>query len=495
MLSVNQVAGWRTMAARPIRSLRGGQDARLVLGHARERSVLPFLPRSVSLRGADVHQHKHVIGLTGQGKSKLLASLFAQLHSQGIACGLIDPHSDLALDCLRLLHERGQRLDGVGERPVLYIDFAQHGAYLPFNVLLQPYDAHTVARNLVEVCKRAWPALADGAAPTFENILLHAAVVLVENDYPLTLLSRLLTEKHFRDMSLAKVTDTEVVRFFRQRYDGWGREGALMRESTLNRVALLTFSPTLRYSLGQRENVLDFRRHMDEGVSVIYNLGGLDEATQTFLGCLLTVGYEVAALSRTDLPEQARRPWHLILDEFSQFSATTESALARVLSRARKYGLCLTLAHQTWSQVSERLAGALQNTLAIAFKLGRSDAEWAAPRFGRFEPQAVKHAVADPQALERTHPLFVSLAEAFEGWTKALEDLRPREAYVKHGPEAVKVRTVTVPPARGDAALERVIQAQRSRLLRPAAQVISEVDAILRDVTQPAAPQRRVALG
>lgn len=470
---------------------------RLVLGHERAAGGwhLPFVTRPVALEGRAIHQHKHVIGLTGQGKSKLLASMFVQLHRQGIACGLVDPHSDLALDCLRLLVEAGERVDGGGERPVLYVDFSRRDAYLPFNVLRQPFDAHTTARNLVEVCKRAWPALGGGAAPTFENILLHSAVVLVENDYPLTVLPQLLTDKAFRDMSLAQVTDEQVLRFFHERYDQWGRDGALMRESTLNRVALLTFSPALRYSLGQRENVLDFRRHMDEGISVIYNLGGLDEATQTFLGCLLTVGYEVAALSRADTPEHARRPWHLILDEFSQFSATTEAALARVLSLARKYGLYLTLAHQTWSQVSERLAGALQNTVAVAFKLGRSDAEWAAPRFGRFEATAVKHEVADPQALERTHPLFVSLSEAFESWTKALEDLRPREAYVKHGPDAVKVRTIEVPPARDGDDLARVIDRQRGRLLRPAATVISEVDVLLRGIAPPPGHQRRVALG
>ena len=58
---------------------------------------------------------------------------------------------DLALDCLRLLADQGERVDGGGERPLLYIDFARRDAYLPFNVLKQPYDAHSVARNLVEI--------------------------------------------------------------------------------------------------------------------------------------------------------------------------------------------------------------------------------------------------------------------------------------------------------------------------------------------------------
>ena len=60
----------------------------------------------------------------------------------------------------------------------------------------------------------------------------------------------------------------------------------MMIESTLRRVFLLAYSPALRYSLGQRENRLNIRALMDAGVSVIYNLGGLDEQTQRLLGAL-----------------------------------------------------------------------------------------------------------------------------------------------------------------------------------------------------------------
>lgn len=474
-------------------SWRRSPSPRLVLGQ-RQGPGLAFWPRWVELTGSELQQHKHIIGLTGQGKSKLLASIFAQLHGQGQACGLIDPHGDLALDCLRLLIERGARLDGGGPRPLLYIDFAHGEAYLPFNVLQGRGDSHTRARQLVEVCKRAWPALADGAAPTFENILLHAAVVLIENGQPLTVLGRLLVDKTFRDMSLIQVRDEQVVRFFHERYDRWGRDGVLMRESTLNRLALLTFSPTLRYSLGQRENALDFRQHMDEGVSVIYNLGGLDEATQTFLGCLLTVGYEVAALSRADLPPEARRPWHLLIDEFAQFSAPTETALARVLSLCRKYGLVLSLAHQHRAQLNERLAGALQNTLAIAFQLGRSDAEWAARQFGRFEPHEVRHVVDDPGTLERTHPLFYSAPETFERWTAALEELGPRQAFIKRGRTAIKLRTLEVATSKAtEGRLGAIIDGYHQLLLRPAHLVRSQVDGLL---AQPASlpAQRRVKM-
>ena len=417
-----------------------GRTPRLALGTYGP----PFLGLRLSLGPAHIATHKHVIGLTGQGKSKLLASMFVQLAMQGQGCALIDPHSDLAHDTLALLADRGFfNQIGAYDR-LVYVDFSNRDRFLPFNILKQRYPPHDVARHVVEACKRAWPALGDGSAPQFENILLAGTLVLVENQRPLTYLPRLLTDKPFRDGLLRGVSDREVVSFFYNRFDRWGRDAPMMIESTLRRVFLLTFSPTLRYSLGQTENALDFRSLMDRGTCAIFNLGGLDEDTQRFIGCLLTVGFEVAALSRADTPLAQRRDYHLIIDEFSQFSAQSEEALARVLSLARKYGLYLTLAHQTWSQLSSRLHGALQNAVEIAFRLGRSDAEWAAPRFGHFDPLAVKHEVPDPYQVERTHPVFYSVQETFEGWTRALMDLRPRQAFVKLDSRTAKIRTLDV---------------------------------------------------
>jgi hypothetical protein len=199
---------------------------RLVLGHTRPLPwPLPFGTRPLALEGAEIHQHRWVQGLTGQGKSKLLASIFVQLHRQGIACGLIDPHGDLALDCLGLLHDQGALVDPAAQERLLYIDFSQPDAFLPFNWLRQPADPHAIARNLIEVCTRAWPSLADGLAPTFENILLHATVVLVENDYPLTVLGRLLVERNLSGICLFKtfMTNRSKTSFMNATTNGGGR--------------------------------------------------------------------------------------------------------------------------------------------------------------------------------------------------------------------------------------------------------------------------------
>ena len=164
------------------------------------------------------------------------------------------------------------------------------------------------------------------------------------------------------------------------------------------------------------------------------------------LGCLLTVAAEQGALSRASRPPAERRTTHhLFIDEFSEFSAQSEEALARMLSLTRKYGLFLVMAHQTWSQASGRLEGALQNVgLEVAFRLGSFDAEHAARVFGQVDLLTVKHQVEDPDAAERSHPVFFSLPEQWEQWVQAFAGLDAQQAYVRQ-PTGRVTRIKTLP--------------------------------------------------
>lgn len=437
---------------------------------------LPFLARPVALSGRQLARHRHVIGVTGQGKSKLMASMVTQLIAQGIGCALVDPQADLALDVLDGLLTMGFFARPDAQQRVLYLDFTRSDRFLPFNILCQPRLRPTeVAQYVAEVCKRAWTHLADGAAPQFENILLSAVVVLVENGLPLTELGPVLTSKPYRERLLGRVTNPRVIDFFHGRFDHWGRDQPLMLESTLNKVYLLTFSEPLLYALGQTENALDLRQLMDDGVSLVCNLGGLSEDDQRFIGSLLCRGFEVAALSRADVPEHARRPYHLFLDEFHLFAAQNEKALDRVLSLARKYGLTLTLAHQTWSQTSERLQGALQNTTHLAFKVGPRDAVLSAPAFGAFDPYEKKHEVVDEGALDRTHPLYFGVQESYERWATALKTLPERHAYLAIDGTTTQLRTLEYRAASHSASLQALVEGYAQQLLAPRARIEREL--------------------
>lgn len=313
----------------------------------------------------------------------------------------------------------------------------------------------------------------------FENVFLAGCLTLIQNHASITELPRLITDKRYRDGLLANVSDPQVVHFFRATFDRLAvRDQLDQAQSSLRRVFLLTFSPVLRYSLGQSTNALDFRQFIDDGVSVIYDLGGLDEETQRFLGSLLSVGYEVAAKSRSDLAPERRRPHHLILDEFVRFSAQSEETFSNILSETRKYGLFLTLAHQTWSQVSERLSGALQNTDTIAFKLGRSDAEWMAKRLTKFHPLEIKHEVEEHG--ERSHPVFFNIPEQFERMTAELEQLPKRTAFARINGHVTRFKTLTVPPSVVDLTALKEREAlslmQPRDLVVPAVDRLSEVD-------------------
>src|SRR3954463_6717912 len=303
-----------------------------------------------------------------------------------------------------------------------------------------------MAELVAEAARRAWPELPTGA-PTFENILKHSVIALRQNHQPLTKLADLLVDRGYREGLLQNVTDEQVIRFFRQRMDNWKRDEAERKESTLNRADLLTLSPVLRYSLGSLENRLSFRRLIDSGKSLIVNLAIPDADARRLFGCLLTVGMESAALSRTDNLTE-RIPHHLIIDEFSQFMAQSETALTRMLSETRKYELFCVMAHQNWSQASERLKGALQNVgIEMILKSGRMDAEYSAKILGSVNPMEVKHLVDDEHAEERTHPSYLSLPEQWEYHVQQIQLLGVGEAFIRLMDDTVhKLRTPTLPP-------------------------------------------------
>src|SRR5260370_4383494 len=84
-------------------------------------------------------QHRHVMGTTGQGKSKLLAHFTASLILQDVGCCLIDPHADLARDVLAILVDNGYFNRPGAYEKLLYVDFNRLDRFIPLNVLKQPY--------------------------------------------------------------------------------------------------------------------------------------------------------------------------------------------------------------------------------------------------------------------------------------------------------------------------------------------------------------------
>ena len=275
--------------------------------------------------------------------------------------------------------------------------------------------------------------------------------LLVEHRLTLAELPKLLMDSDFRTPLLEQSQNQEVIDFFHQRFERWGREQAVRIESLLNKVTALTLNDSLKMMLGDQENNLNLRQIMDDGKILIVNLGTCDHETRDLVGSLLTVGLEQAALSRLELQEAERRPWFCILDEFQRFVANEGSAqvLAQMLSEVRKMGLRLCLAHQGWHQLGNtRLEGALdQAQIKVIFGSGTKTARVIAEELFAPDPEKIKHEVPDPQAQERSHPYYESLSDQKEMFVQSIHDQKRRQVLVMppEGNQVISLRTLEVP--------------------------------------------------
>jgi hypothetical protein len=431
--------------------------------------------------GPDVRAlHMYVVGVSGKGKSKLLEFCLFQDIASGRGCGLIDPHSLLADDLLRHLLTKGRLVDPAIRQRIIYLDPAREDYVIPFNVLAaqgeQPYD---IAAQVLEAFRRTWPQSLK-EAPHFANVMMAALLVLIANKLTLIDMPRLLTNQDFREQCLRQVTDPGVIEFFHDRYDRWGKEAPLLRESTLNKIGAFALNPRLKLMLGQKENHLDFRRIMDEGKILLVDLGRCDEETNHLIGSLIVTGLEMAMRRREN-----RKLWNLTIDEFTGYVANAGSAktLSHVFSEGRKYKMSITVAQQTLSQMSDVMLGALSNVRTkVIFEVGRYDAEYLAKLVGKVNPEEVKR---DPKTASQ-YELFASLFEQWESWIDMLR-FQPDRAAIVTMPDGGVLRLITIPIPRYTASETDIEVVRRESLARygiPYAEVEKGIQPFIGAATQ-----------
>lgn len=326
---------------------------------------------------SDRRHHLYCIGKTGTGKSTLLFNLLVQDIYAGRGICLIDPHGDLAeelMDCIP-----SWRTDDV-----VYFNPADLEYPIGFNLLqnVHPDDRHRVASGLLRCFKAIWH---ESWGSRLEYILYAALAALLDCENASILgLPRLLADPRYRRWVIGQIKDPVVRSFWvdeYERYDERFRREAIA--PIQNKVGKLLMSPPLRNILGQVKRKIDPRFMMDHGRLFIANLskGSLGHDKASLLGSFLVTSFELAAMSRVDMPESKRPDFHLYIDEFHNF--TTES-FASILSEARKYHLSLTLSHQYLSQVQENIHDAIFGNAGtiVSFRVGENDAKILASEFG-----------------------------------------------------------------------------------------------------------------
>lgn len=320
--------------------------------------------------------HMYVVGKTGTGKSTLIANMASHDIAMGYGVALIDPHGDLAEELLDLVPA-----SRVGD--VIYLKPADLEYPVAFNPLenVAPDQRHLVASGIIATFKKVW---FDSWGPRLEHILRNALLTLLENPGSTLLdVPRLLTDETFRELAVRSVTHPQVRAFWFSefaKYSAWMRSEAV--SPILNKVGQLLTALPLRNIVGQRQSAVNFRELMDEGKIFLVNLskGQIGEDNCSLLGAMLMTQIQLAAMSRADMPEAARRPFYCYVDEFHDFVTLS---FADILSASRKYGLNLVLAHQHLAQLDEKLRSAILGNAGtiISFRVGVEDAELLAKEF------------------------------------------------------------------------------------------------------------------
>jgi type IV secretory pathway TraG/TraD family ATPase VirD4 len=326
---------------------------------------------------ADRRNHLYFLGKTGVGKTTALRNLIAQDIDAGLGVGVIDPHGDLAEELLNVIPPWRTE-------DVVYFNPADRDFPVGLNVLhsFPEGQSHLAASGIVAALKNIWSS-SWGARLEYFLYATVAALVECENT---TLLGvqRMLTDKHYRRWVVKQVKDPMVRSFWQNEFDSYNSQFVAEAVSPiLNKVGQLFMSPLLRNVLGQVRSKIDCRFMMDNRRIFIANLskGKLGEDKSHLLGALLVHQFQLAALSRADVPEHERNDFNLVVDEFQNFAS---DSFAGILSEARKYRLCLTLSHQFMNQLPEKTRDAVLGNVGaiVSFRVGSLDAKILEREFG-----------------------------------------------------------------------------------------------------------------
>ena len=330
----------------------------------------------------DRMRHFYVIGQTGTGKTNVMLNMITQDIRNGDGCCYIDPHgTDIQTILSRVPKER---IDDV-----IYFDPAYTARPMGLNMLeydpKYPEQKTFVVNELMGIFNKLFDMKIGGGA-MFEQYFRNSAFLVMEDpESGSTLLeiTRVLGDKEFRDMKLAKCKNPIIKQFW------------VSAEQTTGDQSLANFVPyisskfdnfisndIMRPVVLQQNSVFNFRKIMDEKKILLVNLskGRLGDINANLIGLVLVGKIQMAALSRVDMFGKPMNDFYLYIDEFK--NVTTDS-IASILSEARKYRLSLNIAHQYITQLEENIKNAVFGNVGsmAVFRVGTEDAIFLEPKF------------------------------------------------------------------------------------------------------------------
>jgi hypothetical protein len=367
----------------------------------------------------DLRRGTYVMGPMGSGKSVFLYNQIAQCMAARRGVGLIDGKGDSYEEVLRLVppHLEGEVLTFDPENLSSGANGGNRGnrrgaagaaaggaarRAAGRSIGINPLDGRLVEQLGAEKVEALTMGLmkkmigANWEQAVLMQRFLRAGVIAVLEVEPsptlLTLWQWLQDDgkggNEYRESILGRIRNPLIRDFWQNQVPGMSSQHRSSMQNVLTRIDRY-INNDVRHVILQPYSTVNFREVMDRGTIFVGRVSPRLGEDQPFLGALLLNSFLMGAFARQAVPQEERRDYLLVVDEFQNFVDTARADVERMLSMARGYRLGLMLAHQFTEQLPrEVLSAILKNAQTwVLFGLQADDARLFAGYLNGLRPQ------------------------------------------------------------------------------------------------------------
>ena len=371
--------------SRQVDGPRNISEEGLLLGYNLFRGV----KKPIRLAISDRQRHIYSVGQTGTGKSTFLENLALQDMLSGGGFAFVDPHGDAAERLLAMVPK---------ERTEDVIYFSPADMDFPMGLNLFEFQSPDQKDFLIQEALNMLYKLYDPQhqgimGPRYEHLFRSAALTVMADPGGGTFVDipKLFRDPKFVQQKLKYVTDPNIIEFWQKEMPQSQRSNEFGEVVSwfVSKFGAFLSNEMMRNIIGQTKSAFDLRDVMDNNKILLVNLskGRTGELNSKLLGMIIVMKFQVAAMSRANIPEDQRKDFALYVDEFQNFST---DSFATMMSEARKFHLNLIVANQFTTQLTEEVRDAVFGNMGtiVAFRVGQNDVEILSRYFKpAFEPE------------------------------------------------------------------------------------------------------------
>ncbi len=312
----------------------------------------------VFLREGDHRKAMYLLGLSGTGKSTLMANMALAFHAMGDGVMVVDTKDGVLTS----------QLAGITPRPEDTIYVAPglcrwDGEWHYWGINLLEYDkeaarqgikvADRIATSVLDIYERMDQYDSGLMTQVGEHLEMSVRLAIARPGATFLDVRKVLTEPEYRQFLMSRYTVPPEVLEHWERFERMtNNEKQRAVISTVPRIHKLTVSPVLNFMVTQEETTLRLAEWLDAGKLVLIDLasGHIESRIGRTIGNLVMALAVNAAFARQDAEKEDKRHWRFLVDEFHRIAPEQFADLIDLIRSRRVWPV---LAHQNKEQLKD----------------------------------------------------------------------------------------------------------------------------------------------